>query len=284
MLTSVHSSTIITHAESSIALRHCGARPTLDRRRAGRHARPERGEGCEVAAAIAHGDLTPRGMSPDRSVRDLTERQREVLDYIVEVLRESGYPPTVREIANHFGMASAFGVQRHLEALQKKGFLRRETGARALTLAPSVLQALEHTTGALPVAAEAPPPMNATLVPVLGRVAAGIPITAEQNVDDMLALPDAWISGRGNVYLLRVKGDSMAPGIEDRDLVMVRDQASAENGAIVVACVDGEATVKRFFREQGRIVLRADNPMYADIVLTHDFRLNGRVIGVIRLY
>lgn len=221
-------------------------------------------------------------MSPARSVRELTERQREVLDYIVEVLRESGYPPTVREIANHFGMASAFGVQRHLEALQKKGFLRREAGARAITLAPSVLQSLEHTSGALPVSPEAP--VNATLVPVLGRVAAGIPITAEQNVDDVLALPDAWVDGRGNVYLLRVKGDSMAPGIEDKDLVLVREQASAENGALVVACVDGEATVKRFFREQTRIVLRADNPSYDDIVLTHDFRLNGRVIGVIRLY
>lgn len=221
-------------------------------------------------------------MSPTKSIRELTDRQREVLDFIVEVLRESGYPPTVREIASHFGMASAYGVQRHLEALQKKGFLRREAGARAMTLAPSVLQALEHTSGALPMASEAP--LSATLVPVLGRVAAGLPITAEQNIDEMLALPDAWINGRGNVYMLRVKGDSMAPGIEDKDLVMVREQATAENGALVVACVDGEATVKRFFREQSRIVLRADNPMYDDIVLTHDFRVNGRVIGVVRLY
>lgn len=221
-------------------------------------------------------------MSPTKSIRELTDRQREVLDYIVEVLRESGYPPTVREIANHFGMASAYGVQRHLEALQKKGFLRREAGARAMTLSPSVLQALDHTSGALPMASE--PPVNATLVPVLGRVAAGLPITAEQNVDEMLALPDAWVNGRGNVYMLRVKGDSMAPGIEDKDMVMVREQGTAENGALVVACVDGEATVKRFFREQGRIVLRADNPMYDDIVLTHDFRVNGRVIGVVRLY
>lgn len=221
-------------------------------------------------------------MSPTRSIRELTDRQREVLDFIVEVLRESGYPPTVREIANHFGMASAYGVQRHLEALQKKGFLRREAGARAMTLAPAVLQALEHTSGALPVTPEEP--VQATRVPVLGSVAAGLPITAEQNVDEMLALPDAWVSGRGNVYMLRVKGDSMAPGIEDKDLVMVREQSSAENGALVVACVDGEATVKRFFREQSRIVLRADNPMYDDIVLTHDFRVNGRVIGVVRLY
>lgn len=221
-------------------------------------------------------------MTPTKSIRELTDRQREVLDYIVEVLRESGYPPTVREIATHFGMASAYGVQRHLEALQKKGFLRREAGARAMTLSPSVLQALEHTSGALPMASEAP--VNATLVPVLGRVAAGLPITAEQNIDEMLALPDAWVNGRGNVYMLRVKGDSMAPGIEDKDLVMVREQSTAENGALVVACVEGEATVKRFFREQGRIVLRADNPIYDDIVLTHDFRVNGRVVGVVRLY
>jgi repressor LexA len=84
--------------------------------------------------------------------------------------------------------------------------------------------------------------------------------------------------------MLRVKGDSMAPGIEDRDLVIVREQPSAENGALVVACVDGEATVKRFFRERARIVLRADNPHYEDIVLTQDFRLNGKVTGLFRMF
>lgn len=220
-------------------------------------------------------------MSP-RKIRELTERQQEVLGFIVETLRESGYPPTVREIADHFGMASAFGVQRHLEALQKKGYLRREAGARALTLAPSVLQALENTQGALPVASEPPP--NATLVPIVGQVAAGLPITADQNVEDTLALPTEWVQGRGNVYLLRVKGDSMAPGIEDGDLVLVREQANAENGALVVACIDGDATVKRFFRERTRIVLRADNPQYDDIIVSHDFNLNGRVIGLTRFY
>lgn len=221
-------------------------------------------------------------MSPRKSTRELTERQQEVLQFIVHELRESGYPPTVREIASHFGMASAYGVQRHLEALQKKGFLRRESGARAITLSPAVLQSLDHTAGALPVSGD--PPVNATLVPIVGRVAAGIPITAEQNVEELLALPDAWVQGRGNVYLLHVKGDSMAPGIEDGDLVLVREQPTAENGALVVACVEGEATVKRFFRERSRIVLRADNPQYEDIILTQDFRLNGRVVGVIRLF
>jgi len=220
-------------------------------------------------------------MSP-RKIRDLTERQQEVLSFIVESLRESGYPPTVREIADHFGMASVYGVQRHLEALQKKGFLRREAGARAITLAPSVLQTLDNTQGALPISTE--PPLEATLIPIVGRVAAGLPITAEQNIDDMLALPTSWVQGRGTVFMLRVQGDSMAPGIEDGDLVLIREQPSAENGAMVVANIDGEATVKRFFRERARIVLRADNPHYDDIILTQDFQLSGRVIGLTRFF
>ncbi|MBM3462568.1 MAG: transcriptional repressor LexA [Armatimonadetes bacterium] len=219
---------------------------------------------------------------PRTSTRELTGRQREVLDYIIEVLREQGYPPTVREIADYFGMASAFGVQRHLAALQKKGFLRRESGARAITLSPEVLQSLENIEGSYP--RPIAPPIKARLVPIVGRVAAGIPITAEQNVEDMVPLPEDWLRGNPDLYMLRVKGDSMAPGIEDGDLVMVRPQASAENGAVVVALVEDEATVKRFFRERNCVVLRADNPAYDDIVVTSDFRLNGKVTGLIRHY
>jgi repressor LexA len=221
-------------------------------------------------------------MSPKKRSQELTDRQREVLDFIVETLTERGYPPTVREIAQHFNMASGFGVQRHLETLQKKGYLRRESGARQITLSPEVLRDFDHAAGVLPVSTE--PPLNAIHVPLVGQVAAGIPITAEENVEELLALPQSWVDGRGEVFMLRVKGDSMAPGIEDRDLVLVRAQPSAENGGIVVANVDGEATVKRFFREVTRIVLRADNPVYDDIIVERDFRLEGRVIGLIRFY
>lgn len=219
-------------------------------------------------------------MSP-QMIRELTERQREVLHYIVEVLRCSGYPPTVREIANHFGLASGYGVQRHLAALQKKGFIRRDTGARTITLSPAVAQALDHTEGLL-LPTQSPP--NATLVPLVGQVAAGLPITAEQNVEEFLAMPNEWVQNRGSVYMLRVKGDSMAPGIEDGDLVLVREQATAENGALVVACIDGEATVKRFFRERTHIVLRPDNPHYDDIVVKQEMQLNGKVIGLVRMF
>lgn len=215
-----------------------------------------------------------------RVSRDLTDRQKEVLDHIVDVLRERGYPPTVREIADHFGMASAFGVQRHLAALQKKGFLRRDSGARAITLSSGVIQSLDNTDGSYPLPTSNP--INARLIPVVGRVAAGLPITADQNVEEMIPLPEEWVRGNEGLYMLKVKGDSMAPGIEDRDYVMVRPQVTAENGALVVALVEGEATVKRFFRERARVVLRADNPAYNDIIVTSDFRINGKVVGLIR--
>jgi repressor LexA len=217
-----------------------------------------------------------------KKVTELTDRQREVLDYIIEAMREQGYPPTVREIAEHFNMASGFGVQRHLEALQKKGFIRRESGARAMTLAPEVLATLDNLEGAFPKGT--PAPINARLVPLIGQVAAGVPITAEENVEEMIPLPDDWVRGKGDIFLLRVKGDSMAPGIENRDLVIVRAQASAENGMVVVAVIDEEATVKRFFRDRGGVVLRADNPAYDDIHVHGSFRLSGRVVGLVRHY
>ena len=212
--------------------------------------------------------------------RDLTARQRDVLDWIIESLREQGYPPTVREIAQHFGMASAYGVQRHIAALQKKGYLYRESGARAITLAPSLLQNIGNNEGACPLPPE--PLVRTRMLPIVGRVAAGLPITAEENVEEHIPWPEHWLRGKEDVFILKVKGDSMAPGIEDGDLLLVQAQTAAENGALVVALVDGEATVKRFFRDRSRVVLRADNPAYSDIVLNSSFRVNGRVVSLIR--
>ncbi len=229
-------------------------------------------------------------MSRGNNWLDLTRRQRDVLQFIIDSLRESHFSPTVREIADHFHLSAVYSVQRHLLELEQKGYIRRHSrenpgkraGARTLTLSPSVLQSLQGTQGVLPV--DSVRPLKATLVPLLGKVAAGIPITAEQNIDEEIALPDAWTRGRNNVYLLRVQGNSMAPGIEDGDLVIVEERPNSENGSLVVACIDGEATVKRFFRERKHVILRPDNPTYPDIVLTQDFQLNGRVIGVVRLF
>jgi repressor LexA len=216
------------------------------------------------------------------SSRELTERQRQVLEFIAAHLHEVGYPPTIREIASHFNMSSAFGVQRHLTELQKKGYLRRETGARrALTLAPEVLEALEASDQHTPVQPRAP--LQARLAPVLGKVAAGIPISAQQHIEDQLPLPEAWFQGH-DLFLLRVQGDSMAPGIESGDLVIVRPQATAENGTVVVALLEHEATVKRFFREPRCIILRSDNPSYADIRVPQNCQIQGRVTGLIRRY
>ena len=214
--------------------------------------------------------------------RDLTSRQQEVLDWIVEAIREQGYPPTVREIATHFGMASAYGVQRHLATLQKKGYIHRDSGARAITLAPSLLQAIGNSDGACPLPSE--PLVKTRMLPIVGRVAAGLPITAEQNIEDRIPWPEHWLRGREDVFILKVKGDSMAPGIEDGDLLLVQTQTRAENGSLVVAVLDGEATVKRFFRGRNGVVLRADNPAYGDIVVDGMFLINGRVVGLIRQF
>ena len=215
-------------------------------------------------------------------MHELTERQRDVLDFIVEFLRESGYPPTIREIADHFGMSSPFGIQRHLSELQRKGYLRRESGARrALTLSPGVLEDLSSQDGDAPRSLR--PPLQARLAPVLGKVAAGLPISAQQAIDEMLPLPESWFQGT-DLFMLRVQGDSMAPGIESGDLVVVRPQSTAENGTVVVALLESEATVKRFFRERNGIVLRSDNPSYADIHAPHDCQVQGRVTGLLRKY
>lgn len=214
--------------------------------------------------------------------RELTERQRQVLEYVASHLQAFGYPPTVREIADHFRMSSAFGIQRHLTELQRKGYLHREAGARrALTLAPEVLEAME---AAEPLSNVQPkPPLQARMAPVLGKVAAGIPISAQQNVEDHLPLPESWFQGH-DLFLLRVQGDSMAPGIESGDLVIVRPQVIAENGTVIVALIENDATVKRFFREPGCIVLRSDNPTYPDIRLPQSCQIQGRVVGLIRRY
>jgi repressor LexA len=203
--------------------------------------------------------------------RATTDRQQRILDVIREFTSECGYPPSVREIGERVGLSSSSTVQSHLKTLEKRGLLRRDpTKPRALVTTRDI-----HPSGRSQA--------NEAIVslPIVGKVAAGVPITAVENVEDHFALPASFVRRTGS-FMLRVSGDSMVDAaILDGDLIVVQPQPTAENGEIVVAMVDGEATVKRFFREHGRIRLQPENatmrPIYAD-----DVTILGKVEAVIR--
>ena len=202
--------------------------------------------------------------------RGTTEKQLKILDVIRSFTAEMGYPPSVREIGERVGLSSSSTVQSHLKTLERRGLLRRDpTKPRALVPADMELRA---------PAAGMP---DSVSLPVLGRVAAGVPITATENLEDTFVLPSSFVRGSGN-FMLRVKGDSMIDAaILDGDLIVVQPRPTAENGEIVVAMIDGEATVKTFYREAGRIRLQPENaamePIYAD-----DVTVVGRVEAVVR--
>jgi len=205
----------------------------------------------------------------------LTGRQQEIWDFLVDYVDRHGYPPTVREIGDAVGLASPSTVHAHLANLERAGLLKRDpTKPRALELSGRGRR-------------EAPRREEARrTLPLIGEIAAGGPLLAEDNIEEYLAVPEL-IERRGADFLLRVKGDSMIEaGILDGDVVVVKRQQSAENGDVVVALAGAdetadEATVKRFFRENGRIRLQPENaalePIYADHV-----EIIGKVTGVFR--
>lgn len=201
--------------------------------------------------------------------RNISARQRRILDYIKQHSDEKGYPPTVREIGEAVGLRSSSTVHGHLKALEAQGHILRDA---ALTRAIRVPE-----TEPFPVKLR-----NMITLPLLGRVAAGLPILAEENVEERYTLPTDLVPGGEGCFMLRIKGDSMIEdGILDGDLVIVRPQQSAENGETVVGLLGDEATVKRFYRESGRIRLQPANatmePIYAE-----DVSILGRVVGVVR--
>jgi repressor LexA len=198
----------------------------------------------------------------------LTPRQKEIYDFLLRVIREKGYAPSIPEIGAKFKIASTNGVADHLKALEKKGYIRR-IGKRAIEIVNALGKAALIATRD---------------VPVLGRVPAGKPFLSEENIEGYLAMPTDM--GSGKLFALQVKGDSMTgAGIEDGDRVIVKQQSTAENGEIICALIDGEATLKRFFKNDGVITLKAENEKYAPIVLSRgEFRVVGRVIGLIRKF
>ncbi|HEX2288447.1 MAG TPA: transcriptional repressor LexA [Gaiellaceae bacterium] len=197
---------------------------------------------------------------------DLTKRQREIFDYIRRYLRKYGYPPTVREIGNALGLHSPSTVHAHLAKLEQIGMLRRD---------PTKPRAIELMVGKARRALKGPG------IPVVGNVAAGEPILAEENIEDYYEVPSV-IGGEGDDYILKVRGDSMKDaGILEGDFVVVRPTDEAANGEIVVALLGDEATVKRFYRERNAIRLEPENEAHEPI-RTQDAELLGKVIGVFR--
>ncbi|GGL62231.1 transcriptional repressor LexA [Sporolactobacillus putidus] len=198
----------------------------------------------------------------------LSNRQQSILDYIKHEVATKGYPPSVREICDAVGLASSSTVHGHLARLEKKGLIRRDPTK------PRAIEILDHDGD---VFSE-----KAVSVPVIGKVTAGLPISAVENIEEYFPVPRSMVDEK-DVFILNVWGESMInAGILDGDKVIVRQQRTAENGEIVVAMTDeDEATVKRFFKEKDHIRLQPENPTMAPILLDNCTIL-GKVIGVFR--
>lgn len=206
--------------------------------------------------------------------RDLTDRQRQVLDYIKSASAAHGYPPTVREIGEALGLSSPSTVHAHLAALETKGLLERVKGK------PRAVEVFGRSEPAQPTPLRSQI-SNVVELPVIGSVAAGVPTLAAENIETTIPLPTEVVRD-DSTFVLRVKGESMIDaGIFDGDYVVVRQQSTASNGEIVVAQIEDEATVKRFFREPDRIRLQPENssmePIYA-----RDVTILGKVVAVFR--
>ena len=194
---------------------------------------------------------------------DLTPRQRQVLNYIQEFLAEQGYPPTVREIAGHFGIDYRAALD-HLRALEKKGSLTRSSKSRSIQVFRP-FSSVQH-------------------IPVVGKVTAGPPLEAVENIEGAIPIPEEWAKGSG-LFIVRVdrEGMSMVPTILPQDYLLVKQGDLGEEGAIVLAMIDGEVTVKRIFRGKNFILLKSDNPAMAPIQVKKgekSFRVLGKVTGV----
>lgn len=201
-------------------------------------------------------------------VQELSQRQTAILDFIKSELRKKGYPPSVREIGDAVGLLSSSTVHGHLQTLEEKGYIRRDpTKPRAI----EILDGLTSEESGKRV----------VHVPVLGKVMAGQPILAVENIEDTFPIP-ADLVREESVFMLKVQGDSMIEaGILDGDLIVVRQQHTARNGEIVVAMIGEEATVKRFFKEKTLIRLQPENSSM-DPIYSQDAKVIGKVIGVFR--
>ena len=199
----------------------------------------------------------------------LTAKQKLILDYLKSEIRRNGYPPTVREICDAVGLSSTSTVHAHLETLEKKGFIRRSPAKNRST---EILEENFYTNT-----------RELVNVPIVGRVAAGVPILAEENIEDTFPIPIDYVKN-DSCFMLHVKGDSMVEeGIFDGDLVLVRQQQDAADGDIVIALLDDSATVKTFHREGESVRLSPANSAFEPII-TRECDILGKVIGLYRRY
>lgn len=208
--------------------------------------------------------------------RELTNRQQEIYDFIATTIREKSYPPTIREIMDEFKIASTNGVRTTLAALEKKGHIRRRPMlSRGIELTEQIVREVPSETS-----------VDIREVPVIGRVAAGEPILALENVEETIAV-DGSFAASGDVFALQVEGDSMVNvGILDGDYVLARHQTLANQGEIIVAIIDGEATVKRYYVDGAGVQLVAENEDYAPIVVEphQEFRIAGKIVSLMRRF
>ena len=201
----------------------------------------------------------------------LTKRQKKVFEFLMKGIRERGFPPSIREIGKALGISSLRGVTGHLEALERKGYIERSPGARAIRIQRGQVQPLPFGAGAK--------------VPLVGTIAAGQPILAQEQIEDELLVDERFVP-KGTVFALRIKGESMIEaGILDGDYVLVHQQPTVQEGEVAAILVGDEATVKRFHKRQGVVELVSENPRMKPIHLTEKdptIRILGKVVGVLR--
>ncbi len=205
---------------------------------------------------------------------NISARQERILKFINKKIKESGYPPSVREIAKAVNLSSSATVHSHLKKLEAKGYLKRNPSKpRAISLLPRQEdETVDHGFN------------NLVYIPVVGNIRAGRPILADENIEDYFPLTSDFVKGKKEVFILHVRGDSMVnAGILDRDYIVVRKQDNAINGEIIVALLEDEATVKRFFKTDKKIKLMPEND-YMEPIVVDDVKILGKVIGVIRKY
>jgi repressor LexA len=220
----------------------------------------------------------------------LTKRQKTVLEKIYKFMAENSYPPTVRDISRIFGFSSPRAAADHLQSLEKKGYIERNSLARSIRFTGKAAELLKS--GKEPSGRYAltyyPGQSKINLVPLLGKIAAGNPLLAEENIEDYIPLPESTLGAYGADFALRVQGNSMTGDhILDGDIIMVKSRQSAENGEIIVALIEDEAVVKRFYRSREGVELRSSNPAYPSIKIKNHrdsryFKIIGKVVAIHR--
>ena len=202
--------------------------------------------------------------------KGLTTRQENILNFVFEYVQEQGYPPSIREIGQRFGIGSLRGVTVHLDALERKGYIERSNTPRSIKILHPAFQ----------------PSNKVIMLPLLGQIAAGAPILAQEHVENLIPVPSEMVRNMQGAFVLRVKGDSMSgEGINPRDLVVIKPQKTANHGDLVAVLMGDEATVKRIHFNGTQVRLMPSNPAYDPIIIDReDATVIGRIVGLMRDY